>query len=101
MNSAKAAKLIRMLSSSNEGEVISAARALCRMGIHDVAERMEKGAETVIRYVSQPRRTRAAGIEIARLTALVAELQSELIRFNRRCCVVCDKPFVAGRADAS
>jgi hypothetical protein len=97
----KAAKLIRMLSSSNQGEVLAAARALCRMGIHDVAERIEDGqrVETVIRY-ARPRRTKAKA-EIARLSALVERLQSELGRFTYRCCLVCDTPFVAGRSNAT
>jgi hypothetical protein len=74
----RAAKLIRMLSSPSDGEVLSAARALCRMGIHDVAERVEKGPkfETAIRY-ARPRQTR----EIARLSRLVEELQSQVARF--------------------
>ena len=94
----RAAKLIRMLSSPSDGEVLSAARALCRMGIHDVAERVENGPklETAIRY-ARPRQTR----EIARLSRLVEELQSQVARFAFRSCLVCGKPFRAGRADAS
>ena len=90
----RAAKLIRML----DGEVLSAARALCRIGIHDVAERVENGPkfETGIRY-ARPRQTR----EIARLSRLVEELQSQVARFAFRSCLVCGKPFRAGRADAS
>ena len=90
----RAAKLIRML----DGEVLSAARALCRIGIHDVAERVENGPklETAIRY-ARPRQTR----EIARLSRLVEELQSQVARFAFRSCLVCGKPFRAGRADAS
>ena len=82
----RAAKLIRML----DGEVLSAARALCRMGIHDVAERVENGPkfETAIRY-ARPRQTR----EIARLSRLVEELQSQVARFAFRSCLVCDKAF--------
>jgi hypothetical protein len=55
----RAAKLIRMLSSPSDSEVLSAARALCRMGIHDVAERVENGLkyETAIRY-ARPRHKR-------------------------------------------
>ena len=89
---------IRMLSSPSDSEVLSAARALCRMGIHDVAERVENGPkfETAIRY-ARPRQTR----EIARLSRLVEELQSQVARFAFRSCLVCGKPFRAGRADAS
>ena len=94
----RAAKLIRMLSSPSDSEVLSAARALCRMGIHDVAERVENGPkyETAIRY-ARPRQTR----EIARLSRLVEELQSQVARFAFRSCLVCGEPFRAGRADAS
>src|SRR5580692_10012805 len=94
----RAAKLIRMLSSPSDGEVLSAARALCRMGIHDVAERVENGPkfEPAIRY-ARPRQTR----EIARLSRLVEELQSQVARFVFRSSLVCGKPFRAGRADAS
>jgi hypothetical protein len=41
MNWLKVAKLVRMLSSPNEGEVVSAARILTRMGIHKIAARLE------------------------------------------------------------
>ena len=99
MDHAKAAKLIRMLSSPNQGEVLAAARALCRMDIHKVAERVETGMETVIRY-ARPRRTKAK-TEIARLSQLVEELQSRLAKFVYRNCLVCGEPFVAGRSDAS
>jgi hypothetical protein len=97
----KAAKLIRMLSSSNEGEVLAAARALCRMDIHKVAERIENGSgmETATRY-TRPRRTKAQA-EIARLSRQVEELQGRLARFLYRNCLVCGEPFVAGRADAT
>jgi hypothetical protein len=44
MDRPRAAKLIRMLSSPSDGEVLSAARALCRMGIYDVAERVANGS---------------------------------------------------------
>jgi hypothetical protein len=99
MDPTKAAKLIRMLSSSNDGEVLNAARLLTKMDIHKVAERVEVSAETVIRY-TQPRRTRARA-EIDRLSRLVDDLQSQLAKFTYRCCLICDKPFVAGRSDAS
>jgi hypothetical protein len=52
--------------------------------------------ETAIRY-ARPRQTR----EIARLSRLVEELQSQVARFAFRSCLVCGKPFRAGRADAS
>jgi hypothetical protein len=40
MNTEKAAKLIRMLSSDNDGEVLAAARQLAKIGVHEVAERV-------------------------------------------------------------
>ena len=41
MNWLKVAKLVRMLSSPNDGEVINAARTLTRLGIHKIAARLE------------------------------------------------------------
>jgi hypothetical protein len=99
MDHAKAAKLIRMLSSPNEGEVLNAARALTHMGIHDVAEQVENPPwpEPVIRY-----KTRAeAAAEIMHLNLRVEELQGQLAKFAFRCCAACGEPFRAGRADAT
>ena len=51
MNADKVGKLIRMLSSSNDGEVVAAARALMRTlesegsDIHDLAARVEGGGK--------------------------------------------------------
>lgn len=48
MNTNKAAKLIRMLSSTADGEVLAAARQLNAMGIHEIAGRIEN-SETATR----------------------------------------------------
>jgi uncharacterized paraquat-inducible protein A len=107
MDSEKAAKLIRMLSSTNDGEVLNAARALQRMGVHDVAERIEEGEgfDFAAFIRNSVRRSEAPGskakAEIARLMARVEELESQLAKFGNRHCVVCGKPFVARRSDAA
>ena len=127
MDRTKAAKLIRMLSSDHDGEVIAAAKALCRMGVHDVANAMEDRhgyplrqreadqAEiarlselveklqyelTKFRHGYPLRQRKADQAEIARLSDLVEQLQNKLTKFVTRCCCVCDEPFVAGRIDA-
>jgi hypothetical protein len=107
MDTEKVAKLIRMLSSANDGEVLNAARALNRMGIHDVSERLEGGGgfDFAAFIRNSLRRTQPPGAkakaEIARLSALVEELQLQLAKFSNRRCVVCEKPFVAARSDAA
>jgi RNA polymerase-binding transcription factor DksA len=78
---------------------------LCRMALWSKGPSKPQNAkmrtadvETVIRY-SAPRRTKMRA-EIERLTRLVEDLQSKLAKFTYRCCIVCEKPFVAGRGDA-
>lgn len=112
MNLAKTAKLIRMLSSPNQGEVLAAAHMLCKVGIHDVAAAVESGGHRGMTYQEgfedgradglrwRPRRTRAR-IEIERLNEKVEELQGLLAKFITRPCMICGKPFVSGRADAT
>ncbi len=90
----RAAKLIRMLSSSNDGEVVTAARMLCKMDIHKVAERIEGGAdnsgdEDLIAEIDELR---------DEVRSLRAELRTATP--NKIECVVCKKAFVAGRSDA-
>ena len=43
MNYERAAKLLLMLSSDQDGEVLNAARALTKMGIHELAELVRRG----------------------------------------------------------
>jgi len=95
MDRTKVAKLIRLLSSPNDGEVIAAARALSRIGIHEIAEHVEQ-PET-----DKPGgRAAFAALELVRLNLEVERLESQLAQFTNRRCFVCDRPFVAGRADA-
>jgi hypothetical protein len=98
MDRRRAAKLIRMLSSSNQGEVTAAARALVRMDIHKVADLIEHHEPIVVRML--PRQTPARR-EIVRLNALVKELQAEAAALCKvtRPCAFCGDPFV-GRSDA-
>jgi hypothetical protein len=60
----KVAKLVRMLSSPNDGEVINAARCLARLGIHKIAARLE-APEVLAVLRAKPRgrlRCRVCGI---------------------------------------
>lgn len=50
MNFERAAKLILMLSSDNDGEVINAARMLTKMGIHEIADLIRAGGGGPINY---------------------------------------------------
>jgi hypothetical protein len=84
MDKVRAAKLIRMLSSSNEGEVLNAARLLTRMDIYAVAEAVEGGGWSN---------------EVALLSGEIERLQAQLAAIAPRHCVVCGEVF-AGRRDA-
>jgi hypothetical protein len=68
----KVAKLVRMLSSPNEGEVLNAARMLTRLGIHKIAARLQ------VPEAMASIRNRSPG---------------------NRCCCVCGRLF-NGRIDA-
>jgi hypothetical protein len=73
IDAARAVKLVRMLSSPNDHEVLAAARLLTKMGIHEVADGVERGSATVpLRGLVD-----AADAAICKLAAAIAaELKS-------------------------
>lgn len=97
MDTARAAKLIRMLSSDHDGEVIAAARKLCQMGIHEIAETVERprgGAEPL-----QAALDLIAEQKIKRLQAEVRSLKKQL-KVGLIRCLACGTEFRASRSDA-
>jgi hypothetical protein len=97
IDASKAAKLIRMLSSPNQGEVINAARMLCKMDIHKVAARIETGSSTVYDQADND----DLRDEVERLEEVIRRMNRSIDkRVTKATCVVCKHVFLAGRSDA-
>jgi hypothetical protein len=75
----KVAKLVRMLASPSDGEVINAARSLTRLDIHKIAARLE--APEVLAVL----RTRARG----RLRCRVCGVRFDARSDAKTCSAVC------------
>lgn len=108
LDTSRAAKLIRMLSSPNHGEVANAAAQLCKQGIHEIAEMVER-SDASKGFFSEMRRStiqKTQKLEIDDLKRRIKQLSREkdslwrMVSDQLKRCAECGKGFIARRADA-
>jgi hypothetical protein len=94
MDKERVGKLIRMLSSPNEGEVLAAARALNKIDVHKVAALLEKTGDPL------SLRDALNGFNASAAKWEIKGLKERLEAAGESYCFVCGRPFIARRKDA-
>jgi hypothetical protein len=106
LDTSRAAKFIRMLSSPNHGEVANAAAQLCKQGIHEIAELIENSDASKRLFSAMMLSTTQKTLKLEILKRRIKRLSREndslwrMVRDQLKRCAICGKGFIARRADA-
>lgn len=90
LDTLRASKLVRMLSSPNHGEVANAAAQLCKLGIHTIADLIKDSGASKGHFSAK----------IIQQLSRENDSLRRIIDDQLKHCAICGKGFIAHRADA-